>query len=108
MRVNEAETWRQRSPVTARSYSARSTRIGDGKKIGLMRPVPVASCQRPTRTRNATTLIHVRRSMTKPPPRNVSLRSRAAALSAAAAVLDSDTRHQLAVGHDGLVFDQRP
>src|ERR1044072_6032178 len=94
---------RQRSPLTARSQSARTTRAGDGRKIGLISPVVVTSCQSPSSTRNAATLANVHCSTTKPPPRNASLRSRAAVLPAT-----SDMGHELAVGHDRLLFDQRP
>src|SRR5688572_31751548 len=107
MRTSEAETCRQRSPLAARSQSARKTRIGDGKKIGLTSPVPVTSCQSAMSPMKANMLIHVRCSMANPPPRNASLRSRAVVARSMAAV-DSDMGYELAIGHDRLLFDQRP
>src|SRR6185503_19937501 len=106
MRTSDADRCRHKSPVTASSHRARSTRIGDGRKIGLTSSMLVTSCHKAISTTNATTLIHVRCSNTKPPPRKLSFRSRAAPCSAA--TFDSDMRHQLAIGHDRLLFDQRP
>src|SRR5688572_10621248 len=54
---------------------------------------------------NATMLIHVRCSMANPPPRKVSLRSRAVAPFA---TVELDMSDELPVGHDGLLFYQRP
>src|SRR5918993_3469 len=107
MRTSEAETCRHKSPETARSQSARNTRIGEGRKIGLTRPVPVTSCQSAMSPTKAKTLTSLRCSMAKPPPRNASLRSRAVSVRFMAAV-DSDMRHELAIGHNRLLFDQRP
>src|SRR6187549_152708 len=54
---------------------------------------------------NARMLIPVRCSMANPPPRKISLRSRALPFAVA---VELDMRDELTIGHDCFLFYQRP